>query len=132
MQLQVGQVYRLWCMFCQPQKSKYFVVARVTPRPRFFLINSTPTSFQASNANQMASMLNLSPTDHAFLSHDCFLDCTVLVGGYTAQEVEDLHFAEPSIFLGVVSSEIRQSVRGIAATSNLLTGSEKTSLLADW
>lgn len=132
MHLLAGQVFRLNCTFCNPQKLKYFVIASRDPRLLFFLINSEPTAFQQARPRLMASILELESGSNAFLLHDSFLDCTETVGGYTAQEVEDLFNADQSVLVGRIDLKTRRAVRAVVESSALIAKREKPGILAIW
>lgn len=129
---QAGQVFHLWCHFCNPQKNKYFVLAVVEPVPRFFLINSAVNAFQAKRPHLLASILPLKSSACRFLHHNSFLDCTALIGGYTAQQLEDKVTADPRVFVGRLDVNTRRAARAIIAQTKLLPITDKTSLLALW
>lgn len=132
MALQVGQVFHLWCGACNPQKNKFHVLACVSPGPWFFLINSSPTNFQRSRPDQMASMLELSTGDLQCLSHDSWLDCTMLMGGYSAQALETMIQSGSSDYIGRLPTSKRRIVRAIVENSRVLTKADKVHLLAVW
>lgn len=132
MVFQAGQVFYLWCRFCNPQKNKYFVLAVVEPVPRFFLINSALNAFQEKRPHVLASILPIKRSACRFLHHDSYLDCTALAGGYTAQQLEDKVTADPGVFMGRLDVNTRRAVRAVITQNKLLTTAEKTSLLAIW
>ena len=80
----------------------------------------------------MLSIIGLPKADHPFLTKDSYLDCTEMVAGYTAQQVEDLFIAQPDILLGDMSAGTRQAVRALGSNSPTLTALEKVALLAHW
>ena len=132
MKLQAGQVFRLLCRVCTPQKIKYFVVASTAVPLRFFLINSSATPFQQARLHLMTSVLALDPQVQKFLGHASVLDCTELLGGFTAQELEDLRTADGTVFIGRLDATARRAVRAIVQSSRLLSADEKAYLLKEW
>lgn len=132
MALQVGQVFHLWCNTCTPQKNKFHVLACVSPGPWFFLINSSPTNYQEARPHLMASMLELASADLQCLTHDSWLDCTMLMGGYSAQELETMVQSSSKEYLGRLPIIRRRAVRAIVENSRVLTTSEKKHLLILW
>lgn len=132
MALQVGQVFHLWCRACTPQKNKFYVLACVSPGPWFFLINSSPTSFQQARPHLMASMLELAAGDLQCLKHDSWLDCTMVMGGYSAQALETIVQSSSKEYLGRLSTPKRRAVRAVVEHSRVLTKTEKVHLLAVW
>lgn len=132
MELKAGQVFHLWCRACNPQKNKFFVLASINPGPWFFLINSDPTEFQKKRPHLMASLLSIEVAAARFLHHDSWLDCTQLMGGHSAQDLETLLVAQSNDYKGRLGAGIRRRVRAIIAQSTVLTQFEKTSLLLVW
>lgn len=108
------------------------MLASIEPIPRFFLINSEPSAFQVKRAHLMASILELSGDSCGFLAHDSVLDCNELLGGYTAQELEDAANARPSAGRGRLDTSIRRAVRAIIANSRVLSQADKAMLLQLW
>lgn len=133
LEIKVGQVFLLWCAACRPDpKYKYFVVALVEPRVRYFLINSNPSPLQNADPELLAELAPVMQADHKFLRHDSFLDLTQLMGGPTAAELEDKYLKENHILLGNISTNARRNARRIIGTSISLTGSEVKQLEAIW
>lgn len=132
MALQVGQVFHLWCSACNPQKNKFHVLACISPGPWFFLINSNPTNFQRARPHLMASMLELDADDLQCLTHNSWLDCTALMGGHSAQNLETMVQSSSKDYLGRLSTTRRRAVRAIVENSRVLTKADKQHLLAVW
>lgn len=108
------------------------MLASIDPLPRFFLINSQPNAFQVKREHLMASILHLSKEDCGFLDHDSVLDCTELLGGCSAQELEDAANASPSAARGRLDINIRRAVRAIISESKVLSSADKAKLLQLW
>lgn len=132
MVLQVGQVFHLWCNACTPPWNKFHVLASVSPGPWFFLINSSPTNFQKSRPHLLASMLEVTSADLQCLTHDSWLDCTALMGGYSAQTLETLVQTSAKEYRGRLPTAKRRAVRAVVENSRVLTKSDKRHLLALW
>lgn len=132
LQLAAGQVFHLWCRSCVPPKWKFYVLAHLNPRPRYFLINSNPAPFQQANPQLMTHQIRLAQVQHPFLRRDSVLDCSQVVGGYTASELEDAYNADPGMLIGTVDVTPRTTARSIIANSEILTGREIADILAEW
>lgn len=132
MEFKSGQVFHLWCRFCNPQKYKYFVVASIDPGPWFFLINSEPTEFQKKRPRLMSSLVALPAHSNTFLSHDSWLDCTELLGGYSGEDIENLLQQDPRVLLGRLAANSRRAVRAVISASPLLAEAKKKVLLTIW
>jgi hypothetical protein len=132
MELKVGQVFHLWCNACRPPWNKFHVLASISPGPWFFLINSAPTAFQLARAHLMSSMIELQASDVNFLNADSWLDCSQLLGGHSAQLLEDLVKGASSDYLGRLETHHRRAIRAVIAQSRVLSKTDKQHLLAAW
>lgn len=131
-QAQVGDVFLLWCNICEPQKYKFFVVAYIDPRLRYMLINSEPARFQQGKPELMRHQVSLSARDHAFLTHDSYLDCSQVLGGMTEDELESAYRDNTRIRLGSIAPAPRQALRDVVVNSRVLTERDKRMLLEAW
>lgn len=119
MPLEIGQVFSLRCLLCNPPKQKLFVIASLDPL-RCLIINSAPSPFQASSPRQLAALAPIMYSEHAgFLSHDSFVDCSGVSFEYKVEDIEHLVERDPNCFKGVLSSNAREKV-GIALHENRL------------
>lgn len=130
--LKVGQVFHLQCVACNPPKPKFHVLARIDPTPTFFLINSHPTPFQQARPHLMSSMFQVTPSELTFLTHDSWLDCTILMGGHTAQALETHVLKNSRDYLGRLPVAQRRIVRAIVGASKLLPRGDITAMMALW
>ncbi len=79
MEIQVWQVYHLWCHYTLPNpKYKYVVIVSVEPYLWGFMINSRMNALTAACPELVACNVPLAATQHPFLDHDSFIDCTTL------------------------------------------------------
>ena len=132
LEIKVGQVFRLWCAICRPPKFKFFVVALVEPRPRYFLINSNAAPFQLAQPALAVHQLPANAGENSFLHHDSILDTSQLLGGHTASDLEDLYQKDSNVLLGVVCAKLRRHARHVIENSEVLSKREIDSLLSVW
>lgn len=132
LKIEAGSVFHLWCGHCRDPKWKFHVVAYVQPQLRYFLINTRPAAFQRADASLMAHQVDLLEADHEFLSHDSVLDCSQVVGGPTASELEDLFLADEGLLLGRLATNCRRTARRVVQASDLLSPKEIAAILAIW
>lgn len=130
--LKVGQVFHITCVACNPQKPKFHVLARIEPSPAFFLINSNPTAYQLAREHLMSSIIQVTPAQLAFLTHDSWLDCTQTMGGHSAETLESLVLKKSRDFKGRLEQAQRRAVRAIIGESKLLSRADKAAMLALW
>lgn len=127
-----GEAYHLWCHVCAERKYKFFVVAYGDDRLRFFLINSNPAAFQRDNPELMSHQVPLLASQHGFLTHDSFLDCSQILGGYTTADLATKFGEDRRVYLGQIAEAPRQQVRVVVEQSRVLTRRDKESVLACW
>lgn len=80
----------------------------------------------------MASMLELRSQDVAFLKTNSWLDCTQMLGGHSAQILEDLVRNNSNDYCGRLDAHYRRAVRSIVENSRVLARSDKQHLLTAW
>lgn len=111
MQVNVGDVFHLYCQTCVTPKWKFFVVALVEPF-LCFVINSKPTRFQQRRPDLLRCLAPISVTDEAYLTHDSFIACNELFSEHTLEElmakVRDAN--DRSRRLGALSQSSRDQV----------------------
>ncbi len=132
MALHIGNVFILWCRGCLNPKYKFHVLAVAGDRPRYFVVNSAIAAFQRQNQTLLEHQAPLAAGDHRWLKHDSYLDCSSLIGGYTASELEDALAAEPRTLVGTIATAARRNVRRIVGSSELLSPAEVQQLLGGW
>lgn len=131
--LQAGTVLHLWCAFCRPPKWKFHVVAYTVPTVRYLLINSHIPPLLRADPELVTHQVELRQTDNlGFLSHDSVIDCSMVMGGPTMSELEDLYAKDPGILRGRVSTPGRRAVRAVVKGSDLLNGYEIKAICAIW
>ena len=130
-----GNVYHLLVKSFDPPKPKLLVLAYIAPdgRGRFFVINSERTEFQKTRDENKRHVLSL-PHDgsHDFLAHDSWLDCSELIGGWTAAELEDQITKEPECEVGRLMPKMLKVVRGLVTNSRLISERDKQMILQQW
>lgn len=132
LKIEAGSVFHIWCPSCKPPKWKFYVVASINPQVRYFLINTRPAAFQLADVQLAAHQVEMLEKDHGFLNHDSVIDCSQLIGGPTASELEDLHTQNEGVLLGRVITSTRRSVRHIVKESDLLSTKDIAAILAIW
>ena len=128
----VGHAYYLTVSFFRPPKPKYLVLAYVAAdgRARFFVINSERTELQKTRDELRHHLLPIPRGTHEFLPHDCWLDCSELVGGWSAAALESEVADAPECCVGKLSSAMVKEVRETVEASRLLSPREKSQILA--
>jgi len=80
----------------------------------------------------MSSLLELESASITFLQYDSWLDCTQLMGGHSAQDLETILVSQSQDFKGRLDANVRRKVRAIVTQSAILSELEKAQLLALW
>jgi hypothetical protein len=129
-----GNAYRLVVTAFNPPKPKLLVLAYVAPdgRARFFVINSERTALQRSREELRRHVLSLPNGSHEFLTHDSWLDCSELIGGWTASELEDRLADDPDCDIGRLMPQMLKAVRTLVSESRLLSERDKRLILEQW
>lgn len=75
---------RLWgvyhvqnCVHSVPPKNKFVVIACFDPKPYGFFVNSIVNPFWHKQ-NLVVCHAEIKQSEHGFLTHDSFVDCTVI------------------------------------------------------
>lgn len=108
--IELGDVFLLRCMLCNPPKPKFFVVAQAQPL-RMLLINSEINAFVLGKPRSLALQIRLDQKDHAgFLDHDSYLACDHLSHEYSREHLLDLLGRNPSVRKGRLHDGVRAQV----------------------
>jgi hypothetical protein len=130
-----GNVYHLLVNAFDPPKHKFLVLAYVSTNglARFFVINSERTELQKTRDELRKHIISL-PQDgsHIFLTHDSWLDCSELIGGWTASELEDQITEEPECAICRLVPKILKAVREVVTNSRLLSERDKQMIIGQW
>ena len=130
-----GHVYRLYVGFINPPKTKLLVLAYVAGdgRLRFFVINSDRTELQKTRDEIRKHVIAIHATrEHPFLTHDSWLNCHELLGGWTAAQLEGEIASNPEKHIGILDADVLARVRGVVSESRLLSTAEKDLILRQW
>ena len=125
-----GHVYHLLVGFTVPQKPKLLVPAFVTAdgRVRMFVINTSRTEFQKKESIA-GHVLPLARDLHrGFLTHDSWLACHEVIGGWTSAEIE----AAPECYRGCLDVSVLATVRNVIGESRLFSVRDKDAFLSQW
>jgi hypothetical protein len=132
MAITVGQVYRLTCHTCATVKPKLFVVAYTWPELQCFLINSARSPYSSSMAAVAQTQIPVTQSDHTFLTHDSWLDCSNLKREYAVAQLEALVAADASLLRGELSAACKAAAKATFAANRLLPREQRSALLAIW
>lgn len=125
--IRCGHVYLLYCSFAA--KNKLLVPAFVanSGQVRFFVINSNRTEFQEKRFPEYVLRLHCH-LNTGFLSHDSWLACNELIGGWSAEKVQ----AKSDCYRGPLDDQTLLDVRALIRTSRLHSSTEKSAILEQW
>lgn len=73
--LQVGVVIHAYCHNCKPAKDKYFVIARVLPKPILLFINSKMNAYVEKRPHLHDCHVVITSDHYRFLRHDSLIAC---------------------------------------------------------
>jgi hypothetical protein len=110
-------------------KEKLVVPAFVTSdgRVRFFVINTQRTEFQIDKFADHVLPLRRA-ANSSFLTHDSWLTCHEVVGGWKVEEVDAVN----GCYRGPLDQATIAAVRTLIEGSRLYSAIEKISILEQW
>lgn len=98
-------------LYCEDLgKNKYFLLASAGEGPFVFYINSTIHGFIVGQPDLLACQVRLEASDHAFLNHDSYVNCTEPVRRFTRTEIQGQLLADISRIKGELSPVALQEV----------------------
>ena len=99
-------------------------------RVRFFVINTHRTEFQKANPDIAKHVLPLAKKDHkvGVLTHDSWLSCHEVVGGWTVAEID----ATEGCYRCPLSQATIDAVRAVIKDSRLHPEPDKAAILKQW
>ena len=124
-----GHVYFLYLRAAE--KPKLAVAAFVDPKGnvRFFAINTNRTKFREKNPEISRHVFLLSEKDNGgFLTHDSWLCCEDVHGGWTVDQIEK----ENNCYRGPIDVATITAVKSIIKDSRLYSEAEKALILSQW
>ena len=125
--VQPGDIVHLFFRSIRDQKYKYAVVACMSPRPGFFLINSEITEFAQKRKDLLAAKVKIHAEEHGCLRHNSFVDTAEMFGEYSADDLENAIKGDPNIIRGRISERCRERMLRAVSESRLLPQVKK-----DW
>lgn len=125
-----GAIVHLHFRHIAPPKPKLAVLLHVLPRIGFFLVNSRINKFVHNRAELVKAQVPMLCADHDCLTHNSFLDCTEVHGGYTRDELDALVAAGHQIERGQLSQGCRNLMIMEVAESRLIPQRKKDWILA--
>jgi len=129
MAIQCAHVYLL--RFNVAAKSKLLVPAYVLPdgKVRFFPINSEVPDFIIKSPELSKHTLPMKPANNArFLSHDSWLCCNEVIGGWTVEEIKK----QGNCYRGAIDAATMAAVPTIIIESRLYAAKEKALIMEQW
>ena len=82
-----GDIVHLYFRSITPQKHKLAVVACLSPRPGFFLINSRIPGYVTRRPELVAANVKIHSSEHRCLTHDSFINTAEMFGEYTSDDL---------------------------------------------
>jgi hypothetical protein len=124
-----GHVYVLQLAIAGKPKLVVPAFVEADGRVRFFVINTNRTEFQEKSAEVAKHVLCLLQKNNgAFLTHDSWLVCDEVVGGWKVTEIE----AVKGCYRGPLDSGTLAVVRAVIQESKLHSERDKAAILEQW
>lgn len=129
MAVHCGHVYHLNLPIAAKPKLVVPAFIEADGRVRFFVINSDRTEFQMARPEVAKHVLPLKQADNdQFLTHDSWLTCHEVVGGWTVAQIE----AVKGCYRGPLDAATLIIVKAVIQESRLHSETDKAAILAQW
>ncbi|MFK5915551.1 MAG: hypothetical protein QM484_14385 [Woeseiaceae bacterium] len=115
-----GNVIYLHVNHTIPPKEKYLLIGHVDDCIRVFTINSEIHPFIKSKEHLLSGQILLNKSDHEFLDHDSYINCTEIVD-IPVEDVEGQVIDDMSRIKGSISDGTREKVLSAVNESLTLT-----------
>jgi hypothetical protein len=109
MSLSIGDVFYRWVDFETNPHHKFFILVAKRPK-RFFFINSDIPQFILRSPQLTNQQIEVPSTEHSFLSHDSYANCTATIDTSEIRNVSDFHEVPENDRRGVVSTSVLQAI----------------------
>lgn len=117
--LRPGQIIYLFCDFTNPPKEKYIILVCTEPKLLFFLINSEIHPYIKKRVELNHCQVSINQSDHNFLSHDSFIDCTD-VKDLRLEDVETQVLADMSRIKGMTNQHVIDDIKAAVKTAKTI------------
>ncbi len=120
-----GAIFHCYCEFTNPPKHKFIVVARAQPPTIVFLINSDISSWLQARPHLRDCQVGICKSDHDFLAHDSFLDCTQAERRMRLEHLEQAMMNDLTSFKGWLTARERDAALYAVSVCRTLSVQEK-------
>jgi len=90
----------LVCDFTKPPKEKFIVLAAPDDPPLLLVVNSSIPPFISAKPHLAMCQVALVASDHAFLDHDSFVNCSEVIDSMSSSNLLDQLVADPARIRG--------------------------------
>lgn len=116
--LEPGRVLHLYCRFPSgTEKYKLLVLADNDEECLFFVVNSDINDFIKNRQHLLTQQIALSWTDHAFLSHDSWLDCSNAHPIQRTEVMRQLNDDPSGCLRGMIGLDLKREIIEVVETS---------------
>lgn len=124
-----GHVYFLKLHIAAKEKLVVPAFIEADGRVRFFVINTNRTEFQQTKPEVAKHVLPLTKAgNEKFLTHDSWLACHEVLGGWKVTEIEALK----GCYRGPLDQATIAAVRAVVKDSRLHSEADKAAILKQW
>jgi hypothetical protein len=118
-------IFHCFCEFTNPAKHKFIVVVRAQPPTIVFLINSDISPWLQARPHLRDCQVGIRKSDHDFLAHDSFLDCTQAERQVSLGQLEEAMMNDLTSFKGWLTAREREAVLYAVGVCRTLSAKEK-------
>lgn len=125
-----GRVLYLACDFTKPPKEKFIVLVAPDDPPLLLVVNSSIPPFISANLHLAVCQVILMASDHAFLDHDSFVNCSEVIDSMSSSDLLGQLVVDPARIKGEVSAPARSRIVGAVRTARTVSPLHKGRILA--
>jgi hypothetical protein len=116
-----GRVLYLFCPFTVPPKEKYAILLSLGNPTLLFLINSRIHDYIADRPDLAACQLLIAQSDHEFLAHDSYIDCSNAIDDFSDKDVLDQITGDISRVKGTLNPRTIQDMKRIVRQARTIS-----------
>ena len=118
------------CDFTKPPKEKFIVLAAPDDPPLLLVVNSSIPPFISAKPHLAMCQVALVASDHAFLDHDSFVNCSEVIDSMSSSNLLDQLVADPARIRGEVSAPARSRIVEAVRKARTISPLHKGRILA--
>lgn len=128
-QLKPGQVVFIFSGFTNPPKEKYLVIGHLGEKPLLFVINSKVHPYIQSHPDLLQCQVLITASDHCFLEHDSYVDCSQVIDSVAEAEIRTQVLADLGRIRGELNANTKQQIIQVVRGARTIPERYKTLII---